>query len=282
MTVTPDDEGGGSSRSRIRAALPSVLLTLASLAGVGLVMAGLLAYLAPAPQAADPHPTEAAGTSGAQVAAGGPSVPGGDVSAPRGAQAVADDVPAAGTPATGPGGDAGPGAGRPPAGTATTGPSTPGVPSLRRSAPTRVKIPRIGVDAPLASVGVLRSGEIEVPPLDRPGLAGWYHLGPSPGEQGPAVILGHVNTRRGPAVFNRLRELTRGDKVTVVRSDGSTAVFTVDGTEQASKNRFPTERVYGHVDGAALRLITCGGVLNPRSHSYTDNIIVYATLSSRG
>lgn len=280
MTVTPDD-GGGSSRSRVRAALPSVLLTLASLAGVGLVMAGLLAYLAPAPHDADPHPTAAAGTSGAQVAAGGSSGPGGDGSAPRGAQAVAEDVPAAGTSTAGPGGEAEPGAGTPPVGNATPGPSVPGVPSLRRSAPTRVKIPRIGVDAPLASVGVLRSGEIEVPPLDRPGLAGWYRLGPSPGEQGPAVILGHVNTRRGPAVFNRLRELTRGDKVTVTRTDGSTVVFTVEATEQASKHRFPTKRVYGHVDGAALRLITCGGVLNPRSHSYTDNIIIYATLSVR-
>ncbi|RCG31908.1 class F sortase [Sphaerisporangium album] len=153
---------------------------------------------------------------------------------------------------------------------------------LRKSTPTRVKIPKIGVDATLMSVGVEKSGEIEVPPLSRPKLAGWYRLGPAPGEMGPAVILGHVNTKSGPAVFSRLRELGRGDKITVVRADGSSAQFTVDGAEQASKDRFPTKRVYGHVDSPSLRLITCGGIFNPRAHSYTDNIIVYATLSASG
>ncbi|MEO3811717.1 class F sortase [Sphaerisporangium sp. B11E5] len=280
MTATPDD-GGGRPRGRARAALPSVLLTLGSLVGVGLVMAGLLMYLAPTPHTATPH----AATPGPPAALSGPGGPEPDASGVGGAQAAGEDIGAARTATAGATRDAGTGGGGAAGGTApegavTDGPSVPDAPSLRRSEPTRVKIPRIGVDAPLTSVGVLKSGEIQVPPLDRPGLAGWYRLGPTPGEHGPAVILGHVNTRRGPAVFSRLRELTRGDQVAVTRADGSTAVFTVDGTEQASKSRFPTKKVYGHVDNAALRLITCGGIFNPRSHSYTDNIIVYATLSS--
>jgi sortase (surface protein transpeptidase) len=258
-----------------------VLLTLGSLAGVGLVMAGLLMYLAPAAHVADPH----AALSATPGDPGGPHGPVGGASTSgtgraQGAAAVDEDPEAAGTATVGPGGEGTPlieatVTARPPV------PAAPPVASLRKSSPTRITIPRIGVNAPLTSVGVRRSGEIEVPPLDRPRLAGWYRLGPTPGEEGPAVILGHVNTRRGPAVFSRLRELTRGDKITVTRADGSTAVFTVDGAEQAGKARFPTKRVYGHVEHAALRLITCGGIYNPTSHSYTDNIIVYASLSSR-
>jgi sortase (surface protein transpeptidase) len=184
----------------------------------------------------------------------------------------------------------------------TVGPGGPGVP-LTAAAPTapppspaiqpapalttakgvrpkRLQIERIGVNAPIRSVGVTKTKAIQVPPLNRPQVAGWYRLGPIPGQLGPAVILGHVNTRRGPAVFSRLRELQRGDKIQVALSDGSLAEFTVDGVEQVGKSAFPTSRVYGNVDAASLRLITCGGVFNPKSRSYTDNIIIYASLSS--
>ncbi|HEY9522304.1 MAG TPA: class F sortase, partial [Thermopolyspora sp.] len=145
--------------------------------------------------------------------------------------------------------------------------------------PRRLEIPEIGVNAPLSTVGVTKARAIQVPPLSRPQVAAWYRYGPVPGELGPAVIVGHVNTRRGPAVFGRLRELKRGDKIQVLRSDGVTTEFTVDGVEQVGKSTFPTSRVYGNARVAALRLITCGGVFNAKAHSYTDNIIVYATLS---
>ncbi|MEZ0074734.1 class F sortase [Planotetraspora sp. GP83] len=151
---------------------------------------------------------------------------------------------------------------------------------LAKSAPTRLVIHDIGVDAPLRAVGLTPNGEIEVPPLSARNLAGWYQYGPTPGELGPAVIVGHVNTRSGPAVFMRLRELAQGDTVQIGRRDGTVAVFTVDGVEQVSKKAFPTERVYGNTDHAALRLITCGGVYNRKTHSYTDNLVVYASLSS--
>ncbi len=260
-----------------------VLLTVGSLAGVGAVMAGLLLYLSPsqetASSAAGPEPKPMVARMAPVDATGGPSTAGSPGTDP--AADPATDSGAAGPATVGPGGVNVPLV----EAVATAAPPSPvavPVAPLGKSAPTRVRIAKIGVDAPLTSVGVEKSGEIEVPPLSRPRLAGWYRLGPAPGEMGPAVILGHVNTRSGPAVFSRLRELGRGDKITVVRANGSKAVFTVDGAEQASKNRFPTKRVYGHVDRPSLRLITCGGVFNPRTRSYTDNIIVYATLTASG
>jgi hypothetical protein len=154
------------------------------------------------------------------------------------------------------------------------------VAAVRRAAPNRLVIPRIRVDAPLRGVGVDKTGQIEVPPLSELNLAGWYTFGPTPGEMGPAVIVGHVSTRKGPAVFARLSELRRGDTIKVGRSDGSVVAFIVDGVEQAPKSTFPTARVYGNTTNAALRLITCGGVYNKKAHSYTDNLIVYGTLSA--
>ncbi|WP_432929654.1 class F sortase [Microbispora sp. CA-135349] len=145
--------------------------------------------------------------------------------------------------------------------------------------PLKISIPAIGVKAVVGSVGVAKSGEIQTPPLSKPNLTGWYRLGPAPGDQGPSIILGHVNTRKGAAVFSRLRELKRGNKIAVLRADGKMAIFTVDGIEQVSKSTFPTKRVYGNTITSSLRLITCGGVYNAKQHHYTDNIIVYATLT---
>lgn len=146
--------------------------------------------------------------------------------------------------------------------------------------PLRIRIPAIGVSAPVSAVGVKKSGEVQTPPLSKPKLTGWYRLGPTPGAQGPAVILGHVSTRRGSAVFSRLRELKRGNKISMLRADGKIAIFTVDGVEQVSKSAFPSQRVYGNTATAALRLITCGGVYNAKNHTYTDNVVVYATMTA--
>lgn len=146
--------------------------------------------------------------------------------------------------------------------------------------PVRLLIPRIGVSAPMDAVGLEPDGQIEVPPLETPEVVGWYRLGPAPGHLGPAVVLGHVNTQAGPAVFHRLHELRPGDPILVVRTDASMVMFTVDSVEQVSKDAFPTEKVYGSTQGATLRLITCGGVFNERTGSYADNLIVYASLVS--
>jgi sortase (surface protein transpeptidase) len=115
--------------------------------------------------------------------------------------------------------------------------------------------------------------------LTQPKLTGWYRLGPAPGQLGPAVIVGHVNSKAGPAVFSRLSRLSKGDKVEVDRQDGTVAAFTVDRMERVSKHAFPTARVYGNLPTAGLRLITCGGAFDSKTGSYNDNIIIYASLS---
>ena len=108
------------------------------------------------------------------------------------------------------------------------------------------------------------------------GDTGWWSGGSRPGETGPAVIVGHVDSQTGPAVFYRLGELRKGDKVVVVRRDGSRARFTVQGSERFPKDEFPTARVYSRTDGPTLRLITCGGAFDSSTGHYVDNTIVYA------
>ncbi|GAA3136083.1 class F sortase [Streptosporangium carneum] len=147
---------------------------------------------------------------------------------------------------------------------------------LGRAEPTRVVIPRIGVNAPLVVLGIEDDGGLAVPPLDHADAAGWYGLGPTPGERGSAVVVGHLDTRTGPAVFARLGELEAGDSVGVVRADGTVAVFVVERLEQAPKDRFPADRVYGPTDGRRLRLVTCGGSFDQARRSYDDNVIVHA------
>ncbi|MFI5837695.1 class F sortase [Micromonospora sp. NPDC051300] len=159
---------------------------------------------------------------------------------------------------------------------ATERPGSAG-PTLPRSTPVRIAIPRIGVDADVVAVATDDNGALEVPPLERPEVAGWYRPGPAPGQAGNAVLVGHVDSQRGPAVFFDLGRLRPGDTVRVVRADGRTAAFTVDGVGAYPKDRFPTERVYGGGAAARLRLITCGGRFDPRTGSYPDNIVVFAT-----
>ncbi|WP_049563242.1 class F sortase [Nonomuraea sp. SBT364] len=153
-------------------------------------------------------------------------------------------------------------------------------PAMLPSTPERIVIKKLGVNAPIRSVGLAKDGTIQVPPADNHNLAGWYRNMSTPGEAGPAVLLGHKDTRTRPAVFNRLPELRHGDVIEVKRQDGITAVFTVGGIEQASKKTFPSERVYGPQENAQLHLITCGGVYNRNTGHYTDNVIVYATMTS--
>jgi sortase (surface protein transpeptidase) len=146
-------------------------------------------------------------------------------------------------------------------------------------APARIEIPRIGVAAGLQRLGRAANGTVEVP--TGPGkwtMAGWYEGGTRPGDPGSAVILGHVDSKRGPAVFYRLRELRPGDRVEVVRAGGSRVAFTVERVEQYPKRRFPTAEVYYPTLRPKLRLVTCGGAFNDATGHYTDNVIVFASL----
>ncbi|MEU6231692.1 class F sortase [Kitasatospora sp. NPDC047058] len=147
------------------------------------------------------------------------------------------------------------------------------------SPPTRLLIPAAGVDAPVTGLGLNADGTVEVPPADRAQEVGWYRNGPTPGETGPAVLIGHYDTAHGPAVFRGLPKLRPGDRIQVRRADGSTVDFRVRSLLQAAKDRFPTEAVYGDTAAPELRLITCGGRIGADGH-WTDNVIVQADLAA--
>ncbi|MFI6264684.1 class F sortase [Micromonospora sp. NPDC051006] len=151
--------------------------------------------------------------------------------------------------------------------------------ALPRSVPSTITIPRIGVEAKIMSLGTNPDGTVQVPPLDQAQLAGWYEPGPSPGEVGNAVIVGHVDSAKlGPAVFFDLGAMQPGDTVTVNRADGRAATFRVDSVKSYPKDSFPTELVYGPSDRPSLRVVTCGGQFDEAARSYLNNVIVFASL----
>jgi LPXTG-site transpeptidase (sortase) family protein len=145
------------------------------------------------------------------------------------------------------------------------------------SVPERISIPSLSVSSTLEKLGQGKGGAMETP--RDPAKAGWYAPGPSPGARGPAVIAGHVTWNGEPSVFHRLSALKSGDTIEVTRQDGKTAEFTVDRIAQFPKNRFPTVQVYRNVDHAGLRLITCGGRYSQAKRYYSDNVVVFASLT---
>lgn len=140
----------------------------------------------------------------------------------------------------------------------------------------RVEIPAIGVGTALEPLDLLADGTLAAPrDFD---VAGWFAAGPQPGQPGPAVVAGHVDSRDGPAVFYRLDEVAPGDEILVGREDGTDVRFRVTAVETYPKDEFPTDAVYGPVPGPELRLITCDGPFDRASRQYADNLVVYATL----
>lgn len=148
--------------------------------------------------------------------------------------------------------------------------------------PTRVRIQALGIDEPLAGVGLAEDGTVEVPPVTDPQVVAWYAYGVRPGAPGPAVILGHVSGRPPgasksvPGVFAHLGDLAAGDLIVVQRADDSSVTFAVRRVETYRKDEFPTRRVWGDTAGPELRLITCGGMFDPAAQSYDSNVVVYA------
>ncbi|MEU6863754.1 class F sortase [Streptomyces sp. NPDC046876] len=148
---------------------------------------------------------------------------------------------------------------------------------LPASEPVRVRIPSAGVDAsPVLGLGLAGDGTVEVPSVADGDKIGWYTKGVTPGETGPAVLIGHFDTARGPAVLKDVSKVHTGDEITVSRADGSTALFRVRALEQVDKKNFPTARVYGDTTRPELRVITCGGEITEGHRP--DNIILYADL----
>jgi sortase (surface protein transpeptidase) len=150
------------------------------------------------------------------------------------------------------------------------------VTAAARSVPVKLSIPAIGLDTPLSELGLNANRTVQVPAdFQEPG---WYKFGPSPGQRGSAVILGHVDSYRGPAVFYKLRDLRPGDKVAVGLADGVTARFVVRQVAMYQKSNFPTALVYGSRGYSGLQLITCGGVFDTARGSYVSNVVVYTSL----
>ena len=148
--------------------------------------------------------------------------------------------------------------------------------SVPASPPVRIVIPSAGVSAPVVPEGLDQQHALQIPPLSAPNLAGWYEGSAKPGQPGPSVIVGHVDSTTGPSVFFNLRYLVPGDSIFVVEADRRTVPFTVTWVQEASKTAFPTQAVYGHVPYPALRLVTCGGPFDSATGHYQDNVIVYA------
>ncbi|MGZ3144610.1 class F sortase [Lentzea chajnantorensis] len=144
--------------------------------------------------------------------------------------------------------------------------------------PVTVRIPAIGVETKLQALAVDGAGALEPP--TRADQAGWYAEGVKPGDAGPAVIAGHVDSKTGPGVFYRLPELQPGAEVLVEREDGSALTFVVNRSYSTQKVEFPTAGVYGPTPLSELRLVTCGGEFDRAAGSYRDNVIVEAVLKA--
>jgi Sortase domain len=162
-----------------------------------------------------------------------------------------------------------------PGGSAGAGPQARPV---ARSLPVALSIPAIGLIVSLSQLGLNSNGTVQVPTnFQEPG---WYRYGPSPGQLGSAVILGHVDSYQGPAVFFRLRTLRPGDQVDVALASGVITHFVVREVAMYSKSNFPTTLVYGSHGYSALQLVTCGGVFDTQTRHYLSNIVVYTSLES--
>ena len=144
--------------------------------------------------------------------------------------------------------------------------------------PVTLGIPSLDITTRLIGLRKDRSGRLQVP--EDPAQAGWYSQGPAPGDDGPAVIVGHVDSYRGPGIFARIRGMKRGEQIKIRRADGSLAVFEVTQVVEYAKRDFPTDTVYRGNGDTSLRLITCGGEFDRRSKSYRSNVVVFAALKS--
>ena len=184
--------------------------------------------------------------------------------------------PSAGNPTSGSGHaghHTGPGASSPTSASTATPTTTE---RMSRSRPTSVSIPSLGVSSSVIDLGRQPDDTMEVP--QDATSTGWFTGSPTPGELGPSVLAGHVTWDKQPAVFFELGSMRDGQRVEVSRADGSTAVFEVTDVGQYPKTDFPTDKVYGEVDHAALRLITCGGHFDGETGHHVDNVVVYAEL----
>jgi hypothetical protein len=160
-----------------------------------------------------------------------------------------------------------------------TGPPT-ATAAVVSSPPVELTIASIGVKTSLQSLGLLANGTLQSP--SKWEVAGWYAGGVVPGQIGPAVIAGHIDSTSGPAVFYRLGQLAVGAQATITEQNGAVLTFVVDGSQTYPKDAFPAAEVYGPTPYPELRLITCTGEFDRANHNYLSNLVVSAHLVSQG
>jgi len=156
-------------------------------------------------------------------------------------------------------------------------PAAPVIKPLPASVPINISIPAVNIDYPIMPVGQAADGSIQMPPILE-WITGWYKYSPTPGQIGPAVIVGHVDNYENISVFWRLRYVVPGDDIYITRADGSIAHFKVTSLQQVAQDNFPTQAIYGNISYPGLRLITCGGTFSTATESYNQNTVVFASL----
>ena len=161
---------------------------------------------------------------------------------------------------------------------ATSVPSLPAVAAVARSVPVSLRVPAIALSVPLSTLGLNFDGTVQVPTNDIE--PGWFKLGPTPGQIGSAVILGHVDTYQGPGVFFQLRTLVPGDQVQVSLADGAVVNFAVSSVVMYPKSQFPAREVYTSHGVSDLQLVTCGGTFDSATGHYLSNVVVYTSFVS--
>ena len=148
---------------------------------------------------------------------------------------------------------------------------------LQRSLPLSIRVPAVGIEASFEAPVALDSfGRMEVP--EGYDTVAWYEFAPTPGELGPSVVLGHVDSESGPKVFHPLKDVNEGDIIEVTREDGTVAVFEAYKIKYYRQTRFPMQDVFGDTDGAEIRLITCSGIFDHATYRYSHNLVVYGKL----
>jgi len=148
--------------------------------------------------------------------------------------------------------------------------------SAPSNAPTGIELPTLAAHSSLITVGLNQDGTIEVPPLDKPEQAAYFAYGPAPGQVGPALVVAHVNGGGRPGFFSRLRALKVGDPVLVDVPNGPPVAFRVTSTRLVAKDAFPWAEATAPTPDPELVLLTCGGKLDTKIHSYESNVEVRA------
>jgi len=285
ITVTSHTRGRAAGRFRL--SIVGVVLGVLTLSSCG-------NDAQTAPEVVNPSTSSVASALTTPSSSAATTAPSSTSADPTASGPTTSATPSSATPTTGKSSPSKETAGKPPASSTEVVPSSaPGFkppdsllpaegPVLPKSAPVSLTIPAINVQSSLMDLGLNPDGTVEVPSLDDPDAeAGWYTGSPTPGQQGPSIILGHIDSRKyGPGVFYDLDKLVPGDTVEVTRADKSVATFKIDKVQSYLKSDFPTEEVYGNIDHAGIRLITCGGAFNSDEGSYESNIIAFGTLVS--